>query len=190
MNEHHQKVLSSPEWAQSLREEIFLPWVDHVGDLGDDVLELGPGPGQTTDMLIERLGQITAIELDPVAATKLSARVGPAGAHVLCADAAHTGLPSARFSAVVSCSMFHHIPTATQQLAVLKEAHRVLRDRGRLVVVDAPDSEDLRAFHVDDVFNPMAPDGLRAILERIGFADIQVECDSRLRVAAVKKLAR
>lgn len=179
-------MLNSPEWAQALREDIFLPWLDRFVDLGDDVVEFGPGPGLTTDMLLERLGKLTVVEIDPQSAAVLTARIGTAGAHVVCADAARTGLASGRFSAVVSCSMFHHIPTAAQQFAVLEEAHRVLRDGGRLICVDAPDSDDLRAFHVDDVFNPLAPGDVRRNLEKIGFTEVQVESDSRLRFAGVK----
>ena len=184
MNEYHQQVLASPEWAEALREDIFVPWLDRIGDLGDDVLELGPGPGLTTAILLERLGHITAVELDPDAAAKLAAQ---SSAHVVCADAASTGLPANRFSAVVTCSMFHHIPTVAQQHSVLEEAHRVLRAGGQLIGVDGVDSQDLRAFHVDDVFNPMAPEDLRRQLTRIGFTNVRVECDDRLRFVGVKK---
>ncbi len=42
MNEAHLRILSSQEWAETLQVEM-LPWVAEAGDLGDDVLELGPG---------------------------------------------------------------------------------------------------------------------------------------------------
>jgi hypothetical protein len=32
----------------------LLPWVSSVADLGADVLEIGPGPGLTTDLLRKR----------------------------------------------------------------------------------------------------------------------------------------
>jgi len=32
-------------------ERDLLPWVASVTDLGDDVLEVGPGPGLTTELL-------------------------------------------------------------------------------------------------------------------------------------------
>ena len=43
MNEMHLQFLASPEWAQMLETDL-LPWVESVGDLGDDVLEVGPVP--------------------------------------------------------------------------------------------------------------------------------------------------
>ena len=45
------------------------------GDLGDDVLEIGPGPGLTTDLLRVDLVKLTAIELDPALASALSDRL-------------------------------------------------------------------------------------------------------------------
>ena len=50
MNEAHLQFLASPEWARTIETEL-LPWVLDVADLGDDVLEIGPGPGLTTDAL-------------------------------------------------------------------------------------------------------------------------------------------
>ena len=64
MNEIHLKFLASPEWAQMVEAEL-LPWIDAVGDLGDEVLEIGPGPGITTDVLRKRVHQVTAVEIDP-----------------------------------------------------------------------------------------------------------------------------
>jgi SAM-dependent methyltransferase len=50
MNKRHIEVLSSPRWAAMLERDL-LPWVASVTDLGDDVLEVGPGPGLTTELL-------------------------------------------------------------------------------------------------------------------------------------------
>jgi len=50
MNELHLQFLGSPDWAKMLEVDL-LPWIEGAGDLGDDVLEIGPGPGLTTDLL-------------------------------------------------------------------------------------------------------------------------------------------
>jgi len=44
------EFLASPDWARMLETDL-LPWLGRVADLGDDVLEVGPGPGLTTDKL-------------------------------------------------------------------------------------------------------------------------------------------
>src|SRR6202020_344885 len=64
MNETHLQFLASPAWADLLQTEL-LPWIEAAGDLGDDVLEVGPGPGLTTDILRQRVPQVTAVEIDP-----------------------------------------------------------------------------------------------------------------------------
>ena len=50
MNTDHLRICSSPEWAQYVRDEL-VPWALAGDELGDDVLEVGPGPGLTTDVL-------------------------------------------------------------------------------------------------------------------------------------------
>ncbi len=74
MNESHLQFLASPQWAAMLRTDL-LPWVEVAGDLGDDVLEIGPGPGLTTDILSGRVSRLTALEVDPTLAEPLRARL-------------------------------------------------------------------------------------------------------------------
>src|SRR5215472_8776425 len=74
MNEMHLRFLASPEWKAMLESDL-LPWVCQVADLGDDVLEIGPGPGLTTDLLRERAAKVTAVKLDDALAAGLAARL-------------------------------------------------------------------------------------------------------------------
>jgi SAM-dependent methyltransferase len=140
MNEAHLQILASPEWAQTLREDM-LPWLIQAGELGDDVLEIGPGPGLTTDLLMQRTARVTAVEVDERLAADLAGRMAGTNVTVICADAARTGLPAGRFSAVVCLSMLHHVPSETAQDQVLREAFRVLRPGGCFLAVDGVDSE-------------------------------------------------
>ena len=74
MNQSHIDFLSSPQWQQMLEDDL-LPWLDAAGDLGDDVLEIGPGPGLTTDLLRTRVTRLTAVEIDPMLAAPLQQRL-------------------------------------------------------------------------------------------------------------------
>jgi 16S rRNA A1518/A1519 N6-dimethyltransferase RsmA/KsgA/DIM1 with predicted DNA glycosylase/AP lyase activity len=56
-----------------LRNDL-LPWLVEVADLGDDVLEIGPGPGLTTDLLRQRAARVTAVEVDAELAAALAER--------------------------------------------------------------------------------------------------------------------
>ena len=62
MNQEHLTLCSSAEWAEAVQRWI-IPWVLEAVDLGDDVLEVGPGPGLTTDVLRTRVARLTAVEI-------------------------------------------------------------------------------------------------------------------------------
>ena len=180
MNPEHLELLVSDDWRLLLRDYL-LPFafrdLSH-GDLGDDVLEIGPGPGLTTDLLRGDLVKLTAIELDPDLASALSARLGGTNVDVVEGDA--TGMPfdSARFTGAMTFTMFHHVPTVELQDRLLTEIFRVLRPGGLLVASDSVASEDLAALHIDDIYNPVDPTTLAGRLGPIGFADIEVEANS------------
>src|SRR5690349_13482565 len=62
VNEAHE-YCGSDEWRATIRE-IILPWALAETDLGDDVLEVGPGYGATTDVLGARQARLTSVEID------------------------------------------------------------------------------------------------------------------------------
>src|SRR5947209_130052 len=132
VNETHLVFLASPEWAQMLETDL-LPWVDAAGDLGDDVLEIGPGPGLTTDLLRQRVPRLTAVEVDRSLADPLRERLAGTDVDVVCADATATGFASGRFSAATCFSMLHHMPSPNHQDRLFAEVHRVLRSGGIFV---------------------------------------------------------
>ena len=55
MNRFHRWFCRTSFWKKALANEI-IPWALKDVELGDDVLEVGPGPGMATDILRERLG--------------------------------------------------------------------------------------------------------------------------------------
>jgi SAM-dependent methyltransferase len=173
MNHAHMEFCSSPEWRTLLEEQILPPVLrDH--DLGDDVIEIGPGPGFTTDVLRRRVSRLTAVEIDDGLAERLAQRLGDSNVDVVHADARDTGLASARFTGACSFNMLHHVPTADAQDAIFAELGRVLRPGAILVAADAVYSESLLAFHEGDTYNPIDPDELPARLRAADFDRIEV----------------
>jgi len=186
MNEMHLKFLASPDWAKMLETDL-LPWIERAGDLGDDVLEIGPGPGLTTDILRERVPRVTAVELDDDLAAKLTERLAATNVNVVHADATNAGLPSDRFSTATCFSMLHHMPEARMQDELFAEVHRMLRPGGRFFGTDAVDHEMIRGFHEDDIFVPVDPQTLGARLEAGGFATTEIEAtEYEVRFKATK----
>jgi SAM-dependent methyltransferase len=186
MNEAHLRFLSSPEWGRMLEADL-LPWVETAGDLGDAVLEIGPGPGLTTDLLRRRAARVTAIELDATLAEPLAERLAGTNVDVLCADATLSGLAPSQVSAAACFSMLHHMPSAAAQDALFAEVCRLLRPGGIFVGVDSRDLEPIRLGHTDDVFVPVDPETLPTRLESAGLGRVSVDVgDYQFRFVARK----
>jgi SAM-dependent methyltransferase len=186
MNQAHLDFLGSPMWGDMLRERV-LPWIESRGDLGDDVLEVGPGPGLTTDLLRARVGHLTAIELDEDLGRALAKRLTDTNVEVVIADASKTSFAADRFSTVTCFSMLHHMPSAEDQDRFFAEVGRVLRPGGLFLAVDSRDHEAIREFHVDDTFTPLDPDVLGARLERADLRGVEIDVDDfEVRFCATK----
>jgi ubiquinone/menaquinone biosynthesis C-methylase UbiE len=184
MNEAHLALCSSPEWARLVEDEL-LPWVLEGYDLGDDLLEVGAGPGLTTDVLRRHAAHVTAVELDVGLADQLAARLAGTNVEVVAADATCLPFPSGRFSAVACLTMLHHIPSAARQDTALTELGRVLRPGGVLVGCDGLDTPERRSVHEGDIFVPVDSGTLASRLRDAGFTDAYVEvAGDRLRFAA------
>jgi SAM-dependent methyltransferase len=186
VNEEHLIRCSSAEWAETVSTWI-IPWVLDGVDLGDDVLEVGPGPGLTTDALRTLVPRLTAVEIHPELATALAQRLADTNVEVLCTDATATELPTDRFSGAVCLTMLHHVPTAERQDAVFAEIHRLLRSGGTLAGQDSLDRPELRELHHNDTYVPIDPAGLAPRLEAAGFTNVDVTTnDWAVRFRATK----
>jgi len=186
MNRAHLEFLASPDWARLLETDL-LPWIERVADLGDDVLEVGPGPGLTTDLLRQRTRKLTVVEIDDALAAALVQRLAGTNVDVIHGDAADTGLLTGRFSAATCFSMLHHVPSTEAQDRVLAEIHRVLRPGAALFATDSRDLDPIRSFHDDDVFVPLDEDTIVPRLQDAGFVDVDVDIgDYELRFTARK----
>ena len=174
MNRRHLELCSSAEWAEAV-ERWIIPWVLDGVDLGEDVVEVGPGPGLTTDILRLRTSELTAIEVDDELAASLSRRLAGTNVEVVCADATDSGLPSDRFSGAVCLTMLHHVPSVDLQDRLFGEVHRLLRPGGVLVGQDSLASAELQDLHADDTYVPIDPLTLGYRLASVGFAEVEVE---------------
>ncbi len=189
MNQSHIDFLSSPQWTKMLEEDL-LPWLEAAGDLGRDVLEIGPGPGLTTDLLRARVDRLTAVEIDPVLAVALQQRLEGTNVDVIQGDAATCGLDSGRFSAVTCFSVLHHIPSPTHQDRVFAELSRALAPGGIFVGTDSLDNERIRSGHEGDTFTPIDPDALGERLESAGLRLTNLDKgDYQFRFVAAKGMS-
>ncbi|MDQ6696037.1 MAG: class I SAM-dependent methyltransferase [Actinomycetota bacterium] len=173
MNQDHLDLLASDTWRNALRDFI-VPYALADVRLGDDVLEVGPGPGMTTDLLRVQVPRLTAVELDPQLAAALMARLVGTNVDVVHADATALPFNDARFTGAVSFTMLHHVPTLELQDDLFADVARVLRPGGVFVASDSVASAELAALHDDDVYNPVDPTTVDRRMRDAGFATVEV----------------
>ncbi|HEV3328127.1 MAG TPA: class I SAM-dependent methyltransferase [Acidimicrobiales bacterium] len=185
MNENHARLCTSPEWAAHIQDEV-LPNLTAIACLGEQMLELGPGPGSATEWLRLRVRGLVAVESDEAAVRQLAQRFAGTNVQVVLGDATDLPYPSASFDSVGSFTMLHHVATQELQQRLLAESYRVLRPGGVLIGSDSLASNELHHFHVADTYNPIEPSVLLNLLLALGFQRITLTVDGILRFVAHK----
>ncbi len=174
MNRLHRWYCRSSQWKQKV-ENVVLPWSLRGVDFGNDVLEVGPGPGLTTDWLRHRHKSLTCIEVDQELVRSLAQRTANSNVCVLCADATAMPYRDGTFSGAVSFTMLHHVPSPALQDRLFAEVYRVLRPGGVFAGTDSMRSLLMRIFHIRDTMVLVDPATLPLRLESVGFKDVRIE---------------
>jgi len=182
-------LICSSRWWERRAEGKLVPWGVRDVELGDDVLEVGPGFGATTRLLARELGSIrlTALELDEEYCRRLGADLGDS-VEVVQGDATDLPFEAGRFSAVLCFTMLHHIPEREQQDRAFSEIARVLRPGGTFAGTDSVGTGVLfKLIHIGDTLLPLDPDELPSRLEACGLVDPTVQrLDGSFRFRAQK----
>jgi SAM-dependent methyltransferase len=178
MNENH-ALCATPEWADHIHREVLGSLLTEI-DLGDEMLEVGPGPGAATEWLRTRVRRLVAIEVDAESARRLASRYAGSNVEVVEGDASKLAFDDASFDSVGTFTMLHHLPTITLQ------ALRVLRPDGILVGSDSLGTTELHEFHEGDIYNPIEPSSLISRLQTIGFDHVMVSVGYDVRFVARK----
>lgn len=173
MNLIHRWYCRSGGWARIVQQHM-LPAILKDVDLGENVIEIGPGPGRTTEWLSQRVPRLTAVEIDPDLARKLQARMADTNVTVIQGDATKLTMGGGEFSGAVCFTMLHHVPTPELQDRLFSEVCRVLQPGGLYVGSDSTPSLSWRLFHIADTCVPVDPETLKPRLETAGFADVKV----------------
>jgi len=173
MNRLHHWICRSGHWRKTVAERV--PWVLTDINLGPHVLELGPGPGLTTDVLRLSMCRLTALEIDHNLARSLSRRLRGSNVEVVTGDATQMPFADGNFSGAVSFTMLHHLPSTELQDEVLREVCRVLRPGGIFAGSDSLQSLRMRLIHIGDTLTPVDPNTFDVRLEKAGFEVLQLE---------------
>lgn len=174
MNSFENWFCGSSLWRRATARKI-LPWMLSGYKLGDSVLELGAGPGATTEELRRRSTRVTSLEYDHTFAAKLGARFANTNVGVLQGDAATLPFPDGSFSSVLAVLVLHHMRSREQQERAFAEIHRVLRPGGAFFALEIGDGWLQRFGHIKSTFVPVAPTAAFARLNSLGFSKIVVD---------------
>jgi ubiquinone/menaquinone biosynthesis C-methylase UbiE len=186
MNRIHHWLCRSERWRKELAANV-VPWVLGGVTLGSNVLEVGPGPGLTTDILRSRVAALTALEIDSGLASSLEARMRGGNVTVIQGDATAMPFENAKFSGALCFTMLHHVPSPALQDTLLSEVFRVLQPGGMVAGVDGLTSTYMKLIHVFDTLVPINPATFKGRLQAAGFEDILVEANpTRFRFRARK----
>lgn len=175
MNRLHHWYCRTERWRKKVTQRI--PWALGGIDLGMDLLELGPGPGLTTDFLRGQVKRLTAVEIDPSLAEPLRRRLHGTNVEVVAGDATSLPFSDAQFSSAVSFTMLHHVPSIELQDRVLQEVWRVLKPGGIFAGADSRQSFRMRLIHLGDTLVPIDPDTFGRRLESAGFQVMAIEAN-------------
>lgn len=177
MNLLHHWLCRSSRWRRTIQQRV--PWVLAETDLGENVLELGPGPGLTTDLLRRSVRRLTAIEVDPKLGELLRSRLHGGNVDVITGDATAMPFADRQFSGAVSFTMLHHIPSPELQDKLLREVWRVLEPGGAFLGSDSMQSLFMRLIHISDTLVPVDPNTFGLRLESAGFRVLELEKNSQ-----------
>jgi ubiquinone/menaquinone biosynthesis C-methylase UbiE len=158
-------------------EKFVVPWALQDVQLGEHVLELGPGHGITTNLLRSRIPRITALEIDPALAKVLTQRFQDTNVTVVEGDATAMPFHDSQFSGAIALHMLHHVHSVDLQNRVFRQVWRVLRPGAVFVAIDSLGLQSLwmRLIHVGDTLVPVNPDTLGPRLEAAGFSENLIE---------------
>lgn len=108
VNRAHHWYCAREAWKRHVREDLVPPALTGL-ELGDAVLEVGPGFGPATDALADMVGRLTVLEIDRGLARALRTRLGE-GVDVVHGDGTAMPFPDGTFSAATCFTMLHHVP--------------------------------------------------------------------------------
>jgi ubiquinone/menaquinone biosynthesis C-methylase UbiE len=173
MNRVHHWYCNREAWKRHVREDLVPPALADL-DLGEDVLEVGPGFGPATEVLTGRVPRVTALEIDPRLAAPLRERLAGRAEIV---EGSGTAMPfaDASFSAAACFTMLHHVPSPEEQNRLFGEVARVLRPGAPFAGTDSTGRGlGFALLHIGDTKVVIDPAGLEPRLVAAGFEDVAI----------------
>jgi ArsR family transcriptional regulator len=137
------------------------------------VVDAGCGDGALTELLAERFDRVIAVDHSPERLEAARARVDAANVSFRQGEVDGLPLDAAEADLVFLSLVLHHVPEIP---AALREAHRVLRPGGKVVVADlAPHQVEEMRERMGDFRLGIEPRVLGQALADASFEDVRVQ---------------
>ncbi len=160
-------------WTPAMRDRALA--LARLDEPGIDVVDVGAGTGFTTEGIVSSVpaDRVTLLDQSPHQLARARTRPALAGATTLLGDAEALPFATDRFDRYVSAGSIEYWPDPQRGVA---EAYRVLREGGIALLVGPvrPRHRVLRRLAEAWMLFP-AQDEYRALFERAGFTDVEVE---------------
>ncbi len=125
-------------------------------------------------MLSQAVPRLTSVEIDDELAAMLTDRFADVpSVEIVLGDATALSYADDSFSGAACFTMLHHVLTVELQDRLFAEVARVLRPGAPLVASDSLASDELKAHHEDDTYNPVDPPSLPSRLAAAGFEGLR-----------------
>jgi ubiquinone/menaquinone biosynthesis C-methylase UbiE len=168
---------SAGQWDR-LRDELFgerfhLAALPAFADSEWTVGDLGCGTGQLTATLAPFVGRVIAIDASAAMLQAARKRLqGFENVELRRGDLEALPIDDARLDAATLALVLHHLPEPGQALA---EVARVLKPRGRLLIVDMlPHDRESYRQQMGHVWLGFSEEHVRRILDESGFGDVRI----------------
>jgi len=149
------------------RDCITLSKILQFADLRDqEVLEIGCGDGRITTQLVGKVKRLVAIDPDPAIIAEAKENMEGVDLHIGSGECLE--FPSESFDVILFTLSLHHQDSSL----ALREAKRVLRDHGRVVILEPADDGEIE--QICNFFHDEAQ-MLQAALCAIEASDFEVE---------------
>jgi ubiquinone/menaquinone biosynthesis C-methylase UbiE len=173
VNRLHHWYCSREAWKRHVREDL-VPVALADLELGEHALEVGPGFGPATEVLAQRVPNLTALEIDPGLAGSLRDRLGDR-VEVVNGDGAAMPFEDATFSSAACFTMLHHVPSPEAQDRLFAEVQRVLRPGGVFAGTDSTGRGlGFALLHIGDTRVVIERGGLGERLVAAGFERAEI----------------